>query len=319
MIQGGLVVSEVNFPEPNESIDGGFDADEIEIIEVDDTPEEDRRPVRDDVEPFNIDEEIDIEDDRVKKRLNRLKYEYHQQRREKEAAQRLRDEAVQFAKNSQGEVQRLQGLVGQSEQALLQSVQSRTEAELASLRQEYTKAHEEGDTQKMVEAQEQLARIQADRAYIDNYKTHMQSNTTQQQAESNAPVEQPPQQEQMDPRLKDWLARNSWFGAPGNEALTGFTYGLDEMLIKRGVQRNTPEYFQAVDQALRESFPRAFNVEPQQAEAPQSNRSSTVVAPAQRGSKGKRQVKLNRSQLELVKKLGITPEQYAAQQMRMGR
>jgi hypothetical protein len=312
-------VSEANFPEPNESIDSGFDADEIEIIEVDDTPEEDRRPVRQDVEPFNIDEEIDIADDRVKKRLNRLKYEYHQQRREKEAAQRLRDEAVQFAQNSQGEVSRLQGLVGQSEQALLQSVQSRTEAELASLRQEYTKAHEEGDTQKMVEAQEQLARIQADRAYIDNYKTQMQSNTTQQQAESNAPVEQPPQQEQIDPRLQDWLARNSWFGAPGNEALTGFTYGLDEMLIKRGVQRNTSEYFQAVDQALRESFPRAFNAEPQQAEVPQSNRSSTVVAPAQRGSKGKRQVKLNRSQLELVKKLGITPEQYAAQQMRMGR
>ena len=154
-------MSEVNFPEPNENIGSNFDVDEIEVVEVDDTPEADRRPVRDDVEPFNIDEEIDIADDRVKKRLNRLKYEYHQQRREKEAAQRLRDEAVQFAQNSQGEVQRLQGLVGQSEQALLQSVQTRTEAELASLRQEYTKAHEEGDTQKMVDAQEQLARRQA--------------------------------------------------------------------------------------------------------------------------------------------------------------
>ena len=52
--------------------------DDIEIIEVDDTPEEDRRPVRSDVEPFNIDEEIDVQDERVKKRLNRLKYEYHQ-------------------------------------------------------------------------------------------------------------------------------------------------------------------------------------------------------------------------------------------------
>ena len=106
-------MSEVNFPEPNENIGSNFDVDEIEVVEVDDTPEADRRPVRDDVEPFNIDEEIDIADDRVKKRLNRLKYEYHQQRREKEAAQRLRDEAVQFAQNSQGEVQRLQGLVGQ--------------------------------------------------------------------------------------------------------------------------------------------------------------------------------------------------------------
>tara|TARA_R110002012_G_scaffold125778_2_gene277405 strand:- start:52 stop:987 length:936 start_codon:yes stop_codon:yes gene_type:complete len=310
-------VSEVNFPEPNENLDSDFDADEIEVIEVNDTPEQDRRPVRDDVEPFNIDEEIDIQDDRVKKRLNRLKYEYHQQRREKESAQRLRDEAVQFAQNTQGEVSRLQGLVGQSEQALLQSVQSRTEAQLASLRQEYTKAHEEGDTQKMVEAQEQLARIQADRAYIDNYKSQMQTNQPEQQAQANVQVEQPPQQEQLDPRLQDWLGRNSWFGAPGNEALTGFTYGLDEMLIKRGVQRNTPEYFEAVDKALRGSFPKAFGIETQQAERTQT-RSSTVVAPAQRGSKGKRQVHLNSSEIELTKKLGITPEQYALQKRRMG-
>ena len=310
-------MSEVNFPEPNENIGSNFDVDEIEVVEVDDTPEADRRPVRDDVEPFNIDEEIDIADDRVKKRLNRLKYEYHQQRREKEAAQRLRDEAVQFAQNSQGEVQRLQGLVGQSEQALLQSVQTRTEAELASLRQEYTKAHEEGDTQKMVEAQEQLARIQADRAYIDNYKSQMQSNESEQQAPTNVQVEQPPQQEQLDPQLQNWLSRNSWFGAPGNEALTGFTYGLDEMLIKRGVQRNTPEYFSAVDQALRESFPRAFGIEPQQAERTQT-KSSTVVAPAQRGNAGKRQVKLSSSEIQLSKRLGLTPEQYALSKRRMG-
>ena len=52
-------MSEVNFPEPNENIESGFDSDEIEVVEVDDTPEVDRRPVRNDVEPFNIDEEID--------------------------------------------------------------------------------------------------------------------------------------------------------------------------------------------------------------------------------------------------------------------
>ena len=245
-------MSEVVFPEPKEDNDVSFDSDEIEIVEVDDRPEEDRRPVREDVEPFNIDEEIDIQDERVKKRLNRLKYEYHQQRREKEAAQRLRDEAVQFAQNTQ-----------------------------------------------------------------NNYKTQMQNNTTQQQADSNVPVEQPPQQEQLDPRLQDWLARNSWFGAPGNEALTGFTYGLDEMLIKRGVARNSPEYFSAVDQALRESFPRAFGVEQQQAER-QQTKSSTVVAPAQRGTKRKTQVELTRSEIELTRKLKITPEQYALQKRRMG-
>ncbi len=98
--------------------------EEIEVIAVDDTPEEDRRPVRENVEPFNIDEEIQTQDETVRKRINRLKYEYHQQRREKEAAERLKEEAIAFAKKAQDENTRLQGLVGQSEQALLQSVQT---------------------------------------------------------------------------------------------------------------------------------------------------------------------------------------------------
>tara|TARA_R100001377_G_scaffold73450_1_gene49430 strand:- start:253 stop:1209 length:957 start_codon:yes stop_codon:yes gene_type:complete len=316
MIQEVLVVSEVSFPEPKENNDV-FSDDDLEIIEINDTPDVDRKPVRDDVEPFNIDEEIDIQDDRVKKRLNRLKYEYHQQRREKESAQRLRDEAVNFAQTSQGEVSRLQGLVGQSEQALLQSVQSRTEAELGSARDKYKKAHEEGDTDSMVEAQEQLARIQADRAYIANYQPQMQPSTAQDQSGQAMPVEQPPQQQPVDPQLQGWLSQNTWFGAPGNEALTGFTYGLDEMLVKRNIERYTPQYFQAINEALRETFPQAFAKGEQQA-SQSAKRSSTVVASAQRGSKGKRQVALSSSEIELTKKLGITPQQYAMQKMRMG-
>ena len=294
---------------------------EIEVIEVDDTPEEDRRPVRNDVEPFNIDEEIDIQDDRVKKRLNRLKYEYHQQRREKEAAQRLRDEAVQYAQGTQKEIERLQGLVGQSEQALLQSVQNRTEAELESARQKYKKAHEEGDTESMVEAQEQLARIQADRAYIQNYQPQMQPQTQGEQQAPAQTVEQPPQQQPVDPRLQDWLARNTWFGAPGNEAVTGFAYGLDEMLVKRGIERNSPQYFAAIDKTLRDSFPKAFGQQQQEeagTESAQSRQASSPVAPAQRSAGKKTQVKLNSSQLALCKKLGISPEKYAETQLRMG-
>lgn len=286
--------------------------EEIEVIAVDDTPEEDRRPVRENVEPFNIDEEIQTQDETVRKRINRLKYEYHQQRREKEAAERLKEEAIAFAKKAQDENTRLQGLVGQSEQALLQSVQTRTQAELESAREKYKKAHEDGDTDGMVAAQEQLARVQADRAYIDNYQPQMQQPSTEQQAPES--VEQPSQQP-LDPRLQTWLANNTWFGAPGNEAVTGFAYGLDEMLAKRGVERNSPQYFEAIDQALRKSFPKAFGVEEQQQAEDTSSKPNTVVASAQRTSGGKRQVKLNSSQIALCKRLGITPEQYARQQM----
>lgn len=310
-------MSEPAFPEPQETqAELDLNPQEIEDIEVeivDDRPIEDQREVRPQAEPFRLDEEIDNMDEDVKKRTNRLKYEYHQQRREKEEAQRMRDEAIQFAQQQKQQNDHLQGLVGRSEQALLQSVQTRTEAELEAAKQAYKKAHEEGDTDAMVAAQEQLSKIQADRTYIQNYQPQM--NPEPSVPEQQIPQQQTataPQQQPMDPNLVSWLQKNPWFGAPGNEALTGFAYGLDEMLSNRGVVRNSPEYFSAIDKTLRESFPRAFNVEEEQSETTQ-RKTSAVVAPAGRAGKKSRKVRLNETQVRLAKRLGITNEQYAAQ------
>jgi hypothetical protein len=41
--------------------------------------------------------------------------------------------------------------------------------------------------------------------------------------------------------------------------------------------------------------------------------SSTVVAPAKRGQKNPKRVKLTESAVRVAKRLGLTPEQYAAQ------
>ena len=310
-------MSELSFPEPIEPQSEldlvPQEIEEIEVEVVDDRPAEDQKELRTQSEPFRLDDEIDDMDENVKKRTNRLKYEYHQQRREKEEAQRMRDEAIQFAQQQKQHNDHLQGLVGRSEQALLQSVQTRTEAELETAKRAYKQAHEEGDTDAMVAAQEQMAKIQADRTYIQNYQP--QVNPEQSVPEQQIPQQQTataPQQQPMDPNLVSWLQKNPWFGAPGNEALTGFAYGLDEMLSNRGVARNSPEYFSAIDKTLRESFPRAFNVEEEQSETTQ-RKTSAVVAPAGRAGKKSRKVRLNETQVRLAKRLGITNEQYAAQ------
>jgi len=158
-----------------------------------------------------------------------------------------------------------------------------------------------------------LSKIQADRTYIQNYQPQM--NPEPSVPEQQIPQQQTataPQQQPMDPNLVSWLQKNPWFGAPGNEALTGFAYGLDEMLNNRGVVRNSPEYFSAIDKTLRESFPRAFGVEQEQSETTQ-RKTSAVVAPAGRAGKKSRKVRLNETQVRLAKRLGITNEQYAAQ------
>ena len=87
------------------------DGDEFEVTIVDD------RPVADQVEPRNEDQNANDDDfdadltgdeqksagPRVTKRIGRLRYEYHEQRRAREAAERMQQEAVRFAQQQQGE------------------------------------------------------------------------------------------------------------------------------------------------------------------------------------------------------------------------
>jgi hypothetical protein len=64
---------------------------DVEVEVIDDTPEEDRVAPRDQeaAADFDISEdEIGQYSDRVQKRIKRLKYEFHEQRRARETAER---------------------------------------------------------------------------------------------------------------------------------------------------------------------------------------------------------------------------------------
>ena len=85
--------------EPIEDISEGVSSPEVEIEVVDDRPAEDQVSPRDPdrASDFDPDEEIAEVGGRAAKRIKQLRYEYHEQRREKEAAERMREEAVQYA------------------------------------------------------------------------------------------------------------------------------------------------------------------------------------------------------------------------------
>ena len=72
---------------------------ELEVDIVDDTPEADKgKPRRaEDAEPqIPEDDEIANYSENVQKRIKQLKYEFHEERRRKEEASRLQDEAVNY-------------------------------------------------------------------------------------------------------------------------------------------------------------------------------------------------------------------------------
>jgi hypothetical protein len=91
--------------------------------------------------------------------------------------------------------------------------------------------------------------------------------------------------------------------------MTAFALGVHEELQDDGVEVGSDEYYRALDKRVRTHFPEAFAGEEEQSDQQSRPKPATVVAPATRSTAPKK-VKLRQSQLNLIAKLKITPEQY---------
>ena len=282
----------------------------IELEIVDDTPEEDRgKPRRaDGAEPqIPEDDEIANYSENVQKRIKQLKYEYHEERRRKEEAARLQDEAVSYAKTIYEENQKLKKALEEGEGVLINQAKGRVEAELDKAKSAYKDAYESGDPDALIEAQTKMAEVQAERLRVNSFKQ-------QKREAAPAPVEAPVQQEvpKPDEHAMRWAEKNEWFN--NDKLMTAYAYGVHEDLVStHGIDpRRSPEiYYERIDQEMRKRFPDKFgeqNIE----EAP-ARQTGSVVAPANRSAKKPRRVQLTSTQVSLAKRLGLSNEQYAAQ------
>ena len=288
---------------------------DVEIEVVDDRPTEDQKPAR--ASNDDVDAEIANISGRTKKRIDKLKYDYHEERREKEQALRTRDESVRFAQQVADENQKLKSTVARSEGALINSLKTRTTSDIDAAKLEYKSAYESGDTDKLLEAQERLSAAYADKNYVENYSPTMppqQVNGAQQNNQQAIPQQnfaQQQQQVQIDPAAADYIRSNPWFESPGNEDMTALAYGMHAKLIREGVDpiRDSDIYYSRVDEAVKNRFPERFEgTNPASSQPP-----STVVAPANRTGQKQRRVQLTKTQVDLARRLGLTPEQYASQ------
>ena len=195
---------------------------------------------------------------------------------------------------------------------LYDQVAAKTDTEIESVKRRYKEAYENGDTDSVVSAQEDLSRL-----YAEKTRFSAESDSFEQQA---VPQQQPVQQQQPDipppdPMAVDWLKRNSWFQQPGYEEMTGYAVGLHEKLVKQGVDpRNNPSYYENIDTALQKQFSEFFGEGQEQAsEAPTSRRTPVEAPSKSRPGRTPRKVELTSTQVSLAKKLGLSPQQYAAQ------
>ena len=292
------------------------EADKPEIEIEDDTPEADRgrEPMpKELVEELEADELEDYSD-KVKTRLKQMKKVWHDERREKEREMREKTEALSVAQRILEENRRLKNSLAQGEHSLLGSYKQTAEFEAAAAKREFKEAYESGDADRLADAQEKLSQVNYRMQQINNYRPSLQEEYNE--------VEIPQQQVQIpqpDQKTMAWQERNTWYGT--DPEMTATALGLHQRLInERGAQfAGTDEYWGAVDKTMRRRFSDYFGDEMDNGDTrpnAREQKASSVVAPASRTRSPKRIV-LNKTQVSIAKRLGLTNEQYAREVVKM--
>lgn len=280
------------------------DSSEIELEIEDDTPEPDRNkaPLPEEVKEELYNDELEDYSTKVKKKLIQMKKLAHDERREKEAALREQQEAINLARRVIEENKRLKSTLTDSEKNVLTSIQRAVDLELEAAKKAYREAYDSGDTDRVMEAQERLTEATLKQDKVKNYRpTPLQTEEFE--------VQTPPQPApkiQVDQTAVSWQKQNPWFGE--DKIMTGMALAVHEQLKEEGVALSSKEYYRRIDETMRKRFPEKF--ESEKPEETRGTKPSTVVAPASRSTSSKR-VRLTTSQMNIAKKLNLTPEQYA--------
>ena len=294
---------------------------EFDIEVIDDTPEEDqgREAMPEEIVDSLENDELD---EYSKEKGKQLKKVWNDERRAKEAALRERDHAAKLAKQAMEENKLLKQHLSAGEQALMDNSKSNAEHELELAKKTFKDAYDSGDAEAVAEASESLASAKMNltnaEAYVPQYSEEAlqaQEDSVNRESEQVIPNQQAPQ---ADAKALAWQERNKeWWGV--DRAMTSLAFGTHEHLVSQGVDPTSDEYYESIDKEMRTRFPEKFEQEAE--ETPSTNGSGeqaqkTVVSPAKRSTNSKRVV-LTNSEVRLAQRLGLSPEQYVREKMKL--
>ena len=283
---------------------------ELEIEEEDDTPPEDRgkEPLPEDIVKEVEEDTLEGYSDRVKQRFAQLKKMQHDERREKERAQREKDEAIAYAQKVAEQNKKLQSTLSTGEEDYIKTVLSSAEAEVNLAKREYREAYESGETDAIVEAQAKMNEAQMKLSQAKGLKPQYTPSQTEQNSVESNQQQVRSTMPKPDAKAQAWQEQNTWFGK--DEEMTSLALGLHEKLVRNGIDPTSDAYYRRIDETMQKRFPENFGDNSLESDKPAQRKPSNVVAPATRSTAPKK-VRLSKTQVAFAKKLKLTPEQYA--------
>ena len=275
------------------------DSDESPV-DVDIPQEDDSREASKETEQVpqeENEEELEEYSAGVKSRNDKLTKRFREEERQKQTA-------VEYAENVKKENDSLKGRLESLDKGYQEQFGGRVTSQLDSAKRLLKEAHENGDVDKIVEAQEALAALSVEKGRL--------ASAQQRAVESpppppeQAPRPQPPAK--ADPKAESWAARHDWFGQ--DEVMTYAAFGVHRRLIEdEGFDPQSDEYYAELDKRMIDEFPHKLGKK-----SPSNGGSKKVAsaeASASRNRSGRKTVRLTPSQVAIAKRLNVPLEEYA--------
>ena len=200
----------------------------------------------------------------------------------------------------------------------LDATEKQLKDKLELARTNYKTAHQEGDTEKILQAQEFLNDAQNDLKSVGATKQQFKEPEVEQKQQQ---VQQPQQQYQQptpDPKAQSWAEKNDWFGE--DKIRTAAALAIDADLKEEGFNPTDDDYYTEIDNRLKEAFPHRYQtqeVEPKEENRTQETSPAQVVAGGTRSTpSSNKKVKLSKEDVRLANKWNIPLEQYAQEKLK---
>ena len=290
-------------PQEDQQIEFELEEEEPKVEEV--QVEEPEEEVKEEPEVEEVPKELEgIETKGAEKRIRQL---VRQRKEREETIQTLLAQNEELKNNLSKKDKEVVSITSNSLNANEQSL----EKTVKMAREAYLEAFDNGEKEKVLEAQETLNNAQADLKMLQRMKVNTARQQQQLEAQPEPQVQQQPQTTAVDVKAQEWAEQNDWFG--DDTVKTAAALALDAELKSEGYNPNDNEFYEEIDRRLEKAFGNSsVRVEEN------TTQPSQVVSGAARSSRNPNsKVKLSKEDVRLANKWGIPLEQYAAEKLKV--
>jgi hypothetical protein len=185
---------------------------------------------------------------------------------------------------------------------------------IALAKEVYLEAFDEGEKEKLLNAQEMLNEAQGDLRAVNNAKARYAQQAQQAVEQPVVPQQQAPQAVS-DPKAEQWASDNDWFGK--DNVMTAAALAIDAELKNEGYDPSDNDFYQEIDNRIKTSFPHKFEEDKERVQETTSSPAQVVSGSSRSSPSSRKKIKLSQEDLRLAQKWNIPLETYAAQKLKV--